>query len=314
MIQATGGIVSEGPLLVAETASVPHAGLTERAGEVAAALGLDVFVCCIQNDAGLPPPLPGKRERMQRLMQRRLARGRRALDRRLAAMQADGVRAEGSVALSDSFRETVLDRVHEQSASLLMMLWHAHTALERRTLAGDDFALVRESPVPVWIVRPGNSGRTNVVAAVGSAPQAANGESLEDRILDQAAILAGRLRKQSHALYTFGQAGAVSEPIEPPAENPQDDMGMSRTDERIRRIRELASSHGIAPEHAHVYEGRLERVLAEEADAMDADLVVVGDRDAGRLRRVLSGGSAEAIIEQVPTDVLVMKPSAPVRP
>ncbi|HZD53579.1 MAG TPA: hypothetical protein VE175_11070, partial [Woeseiaceae bacterium] len=94
--------MSEGPLLVAETASVPHAGLTERAGEVAAALGLDVFVCCIQNDAGLPPPLPGKRERMQRLMQRRLARGRRALDRRLAAMQADGVRAEGSVALSDS--------------------------------------------------------------------------------------------------------------------------------------------------------------------------------------------------------------------
>lgn len=301
-------MVSEGKLLVVETASVPHPALGERAREVAAALGLDVFDCCVLDESAIPPALAGRRERMQKLFTRLLSRSWHSLERRLEAMRADGLNAEGGVVQSGALKETVLDQVREQSASLVMMLRRPHTPLEQKMLSGDDFAVVRECPVPVWIVNPRKNGGDTIVGAVDRPHPDPERETLGDRILDEATALAKRLGKESHAVYAFGAAGAVSPPIEKPAADPQDDMGTSRTDRRVRRLYELASAHGIAAAHAHVYEGRLVRVLAEEAEYMNADVVVVGDRRDGRLKRILTGSTAEGAIEHVPADVLVVKP------
>lgn len=300
--------MSEGKLLVVETESVPNPALAERAREVASALGVEVFDCCILDETALPPALPGRRERMQKVFARLLSRARRSLERRLEAMRADGIRAEGGVVQSSALKETVLDQVREQSASLVMMLRRPHTSLEQRMLAGDDFALVRECPVPVWIVNPAKNGGNAIVGAIDRPRPGAEQQTLDDRILDEVTALAAKLGKESHAVYAFGAAGAVSPPIETPVRDPQDDLGTSRTDERIRKLQELASSHGIAPGHEHVYEGRLVRVLSEEAESMHADLVVVGDRRDGRLKRIFAGSTAETAIEHIPADVLVVKP------
>lgn len=297
----------QGQLLVIEPASVPQAALMQRARDVAAALGLEVFVCCIRDESDLPPVLPARRERVQNVRAKLMARSRRALDRRLEAMKADGIKAGGSVKYVDSVRKAVLELVRENSPACVMIARMPHSSLEEATLAGEDFAIVRESPVPVWVVNRSHGPGDKIIGAVGRPRSRRGGATLDDRILDEVAELAEKLGKEGHAVHAFGEAGMASQPLEPPAGDPADDMGTSRNDERIERVLEFVQAHGIAPERAHIYEGRLERVLEEESQPMNADLIVVGAGADGFLKRLFSGSTTEDIIQHVETDVLVLK-------
>ncbi len=304
--------MKQGTLMVVELAGVPQPSLMQRARTVAAALGMDVYVCCLRDDADLPPSLPGRRQRTENLRARVRARSRLALERRLEAMRSDGMAAEGCVALTDSVCKAVLERVEECAPSILMIARRPHTGFEQVTLGGEDFAILRESPVPVWLVHPSHHhDGDKILGAVGKPGRQADGASLDGRILEETTFLAGKLGKESHALHAFGDAGLVSPPLEPAADDPGDDMGTSRNDDRIESILAFVKAHGVSPEHAHIYEGKLERVLEEEASPLNADLVVLGSASDGRLKRILSGGTTEKIIEHVPSDVLVLKEGAP---
>lgn len=300
--------MKQGMLMVVELACVPQPALLQRARTVAAALHLGVYVCCLRDDADLPPPLPGRRQRAENLRARVHSRSRLVLERRLEAMRADGIEAEGSVAATGSVSKSVLQRVREQAPVLVMVARRSHSGFEQATLGGDDFAIIRECPVPVWVVHPSRHGGDKILGAVARpAAESAGGRSLDDLILDETALLAQKLGKEGHALHAFGDAGFVSPPLKAAAEDPVDDMGASRNDARIEGMLAFVQAHGLAPEHAHIYEGRLERVLEEEADALNAELIVLGSGCDGRLKRLLSGGTTEKIIEHVDTDVLVMK-------
>lgn len=303
--------MTQGMLMVVELASVPQPALMQRARAVAAALQWGVYVACLRDESDLPPPLPGRRQRSEDLRARVSSRSRLALGRRLDAMRADGIEADGSVAVTDSISKAVLELVQEHSPAIVMLARRAHTTFEQATLGGDDFAILRACPVPVWVVHPSSHGGDKIVGAVDKPEPGSDGGSLDDRILDEVSLLARKLGKESHALHAFGEAGLVSPPLEPPAEDPMDDMGKSRNDERIQRILAFVQAHGVAAEHAHIYEGKLERVLEEEAGPLNADLIVLGSSGDGRLKRMISGSTTERIIDHVDTDVLVMKPGEP---
>lgn len=300
--------MKQGMLMVIEMASVPQPALMPRARAVAGALGLSVYIGCLRDDADLPPALPGRRERAENLRARVHSRSRLALERRLEAMRADGIEAEGSVTETDSVSQTVMRLVREHAPVMVMIARRPHTSFEQATLSGEDFAILRECPVPVWIVHPEQHGGDKILGAVGKPRPNAGGNSLDDLILDETTRLAEKLGKESHALHAFGEAGLVSPPLEPAARDPADDMGTSRTDERVERILAYVQAHGVDPEHAHIYEGKLERVLEEEAGPLNADLVVLGSACDGRLKRLLSGDTTERIVEHVVSDVLVLKP------
>ncbi|HEX2140627.1 MAG TPA: universal stress protein, partial [Woeseiaceae bacterium] len=253
----------------------------------------------------LPPPPPGRRQGSEDMRARVNSRSRLALERRLDTMRADGLDAEGSVAITDSVSKAVLELVQEHSPAIVMIARKAHTNFEHATLGGEDFAVIRECPVPVWVVHPSKHGGDKIVGAVGK-PEKGDGTSLDDRILDEVALLAKKLGKESHALHAFGEAGLVS-PLEPAAEDPLDDMGNSRNDARIAGILEFVQAHGVAREHAHIYEGKLERVLEEEAGPLNVDLIVLGSNRDSRLKRMISGSTTERIIDHVETDVLIVK-------
>lgn len=305
--------MKQGMLMVIELASVPQPALMQRARAVATALDLGVYVGCLRDDSDLPPPLPGRRERREDLRARVHSRSRLALERRLEGMRADGIDAEGSVAMTDSVSKAVLQLVREHAPAMLMIARRAHTGFEQATLGGEDFAILRECPVPVWIVHPSKYDGDKILGAVGSPARGDDGKSLDDLILDETALLAEKLGKEGHAVHAFGEAGLVSA-LEPAADDPVDDMGTSRNDARIEDVLAFVQAHGLAAEHAHIYEGKLERVLEEEAGSLNADLIVLGSNCDGRLKRMFSGSTTEKIIDHVDTDVLVLKAETPPMP
>ena len=276
-----------------------------RAREIATALDHEVFICCLLDDAVLPPALPGQKERVRNIRKKLVSRCKNALEQVLDQMNAAGVAARGYVKTADSVKTAALELVEKKSPSLVMICRRSHTRFEEAMLAGDDFAIIRSCPVPVWVVNPAKGTGDKIVGAV-DRPGQDQGASLDDMILDSVSQLARKLGKQSHALHTFGEAG-LSRPIEQPATDPDDDMGASRYDRRTRRIIDFGLAHGVPRERVHIHEGKLVNALEEMSGPMNADLIVLGARRRGRLRRMLSGSAAERVVQRVKSDVLILK-------
>ena len=297
--------MKSGRLLVISVATVPEPELMRRAREVAAALDHELFICCLLDDAGLPPALPGQKERVRNIRKKLVSRCKNALEQVLDEMHAAGVAARGYVKTTDSVKTAALEMVEKKSPSLVMICRRSHTRFEEAVLAGDDFAIIRACPVPIWVVNPAKGTGDKIVGAV-DRPGQDHAASLDDMILDNVSQLARKLGKQSHALHTFGDAG-LSRPLEQPAADPDDDMGASRYDRRMRRIIDFGLAHGVPRERVHIHEGKLVNALEEMSGPMNADLIVLGARSRGRLRRMLSGSAAERIVQRVKSDVLILK-------
>lgn len=298
--------MKDGQLLVINFASVPEPELMRRARDVAKALEIEAFVCCILNDAELPPMLPGRRERVREVRSRLISRCKDSLGKVLNSGRAAGADMHGYVKTADSPRRAALRLVRDRSPSLVMISRRPHTRFEEATLSGDDYAILRASPVPVWVVNCSMNGRDSIVGAVDGAGDDDAAMALNERILENASRLARKLGKESHALHAFGQAG-LPRRLEPAAADTGDDMGESRYDRRIREIVSFGKAHGLPEERLHIREGKLVNALEEVSEPVKVGLVVLGARGRGRLQRVLSDSVAERVVQRVPSDVLVLK-------
>ncbi|MEX2124377.1 MAG: universal stress protein [Woeseia sp.] len=298
--------MKSGQILVINVASVPEPELMRRAREVAKALAHELFICCLIDDAGLPPTMPGFYDRVGKVRRKLMWRCRHALEKILDEINAFDVAASGDVKPTDSVTDATLDLVRQHSPAFVMISRKRHTRLEEATLSGEDFRIIRSCPVPVWVVNPAHRPGDKIVGAVDGCGQPGNGAALDEKILDNVSRLAQKLGKENHALHTFGQAG-MSQTLEPASHDAAGDMGTSRNDRRMRRVFDFGKAHGVPRERVHVHEGDLVKVLEEMSEPMNADLIVLGARSRGRLRRMLSGSAAERVVQRVKADVLILK-------
>jgi universal stress protein E len=288
--------MESGELLVINLATVPQPILMRRAGEIAGALRQDLFICCLLDDAELPQPLPGRRERVRSVRQRLVARCNTSLRKLLNEMREAGITADGEVQAIRSVTNSLLELVRERSPSCVLISRGRHSRIEEATLSGNDFSIIRSCPVPVWVVNTEHSPGDKIVGAIGQPPvgeAGQNGGGVPDsRVLNAASKLARRLGKEHHALHTFGEPRLLRQAIEAAAPDPDDDMGTSGYVRRMRRVFALGAEHGLPLERIHIHEGRLLETLEEMAGPMNADLIVMGARSHGRFARLFSGNAA----------------------
>jgi universal stress protein E len=300
--------MKRGQLLVLNFASVPQPDLMRRGRDVAAALKQDLIICCLLDDAELPPALPGRSERVKAVRKKLIARCSIALDKVLEEASVAGVCAHGEVKAANSVKDAALELVRRLSPSFVLICRRPRSRLREVTLSGNDFEIMRTCPVPVWVVNPENRSGDKIVGAIDRPD--GNGSKLDGAILEKASHLARKLGKEPHALHTFGHAG-LPQPLEPAARDPQDDMGASRYDRRMRRIFEFGKTHGVPRNRIHIHEGKLINALEEMSEPMNADLIILGARHRGRLSRLFSGSSAERVIQRVKSDVLILNDRGP---
>ncbi len=148
--------------------------------------------------------------------------------------------------------------------------------------------VVRVAPVPVLVVRrPPPDGYRNLLAAVDFSPEA-------ERALEAALGLVeegGRVTLW-HAVDPRGGSG-----VEDFAE------AASALEARVRDW--AAPVLGRREARVVAVQGRPRKVLLEEVVSREADLLAVGSRGRGRIRRLLLGSVAEAAARWAACDVLV---------
>lgn len=179
--------------------------------------------------------------------------------------------------------------------------------------------LFRKCPVPVWSVYPGRAPfPRRVLAAVDPGAPRSLERDLARRVLELAIRIAGVGAIELHA------AHAWSVPSEALIRSR---FGSKRTQAFLDQRRELARGQLeelVAEAHleasvagTHLPAGDPAAAIPALAEALDADLVVLGSAGRNGLAGVLIGSTAEAIVTRMARSVAVVKPPgyvSPVRP
>lgn len=251
-------------------------------------------------------------ENRERLQHARDQLVQRHVDRleQLAAGLAPGLAVESQAAWDHPFEEALIRRVLDRAADLLVVMLPAGEGPGGRPLSSAHWQLVRNCPAPVLLTR-GRAWRERpvIVAAVDPTGRHGRSEDLDVRILQVAGTLADEGGGTLHAFHAWQRdVRAMVGEMEAPFTF---DLPEEETERRHREfVYEALGAADAAPARVSLVEGRPEAVLPEYCDETGADLVIMGAIARNALGRIFIGSTAERVLDQLPCDLLVVKPDA----
>jgi universal stress protein E len=181
----------------------------------------------------------------------------------------------------------------------------------RRGWSPIDWHLLRTCPVPLMLVQEHPAPAiSRVLAAIDPMHAWGKPESLDREILEAARRIAAAYDVELH----------VANAMEPIPALIEQHLGGGDSDLLEKARAEYEASHrqalgkaldgfGIPSETVHVRSGGPAMVIAEIADEVGADLVVLGTINRRGLGRAVIGSTAEMLLDRMETDVLAIKPS-----
>lgn len=219
-----------------------------------------------------------------------------------------GVTAIGEALWGTPFHEVALARVAATRPDLVVKHSVHHNRVERTLFTGSDWHLIRECPAPLMLVKDATR-LEGVPVLVCVDPLHAHDKpaALDRLLLRTAALLAGPLSGEVHALHVFsipapvtviGDAYIAAAAV-PPLE--------ATVEQATSALHELVAEHGLPAGRARVGVGRPAREILEEVRRLDAGIVVMGAVSRGRLDRWFVGNTAESVLDRLPCNVWVEK-------
>ena len=136
----------------------------------------------------------------------------------------------------------------------------------------------------------------------------------DDAILAEqvASDLAKRTGAALHLAHVWHFVTYAGDPYFYPAALPDDYLTMYEETGRaiVEQEAERIKATGITVAQTHLLEGRAADVIADLAEKIGADLIVVGSRGLGPLRRLVLGSVSEGIAHHAPCPVLTVRGGA----
>jgi universal stress protein E len=206
--------------------------------------------------------------------------------------------------------EAIVRRANRIKADLIIAECHEGSRLTPWLVHLTDWELLRTSPVPVMLMKNTKLyERPAILAAVDPSHQHAKPAALDDEIVALGGSLAKSLRGSLHAMHanypavfglTLGDPGIDAVSLAASyAEQKRKDADDFKT---------FATRAGIARSRRHAIDGDPVYGIPRVARAMRAQLVVMGAVSRSGLKRVFIGNTAERVLNELPCDVLVVKP------
>ena len=206
--------------------------------------------------------------------------------------------------------EAIVREARKLKADLIVAEAHAGYRLTPWLLRLTDWELLRTSPVPVLIVKSTRPWRRpRLLAAIDPAHAFAKPAGLDARILKAAHALAAALRGKLHVMHAFLPVRPGVAPFM--AASPQVVQEVLATTELQARKdfdRALGRSR-IPPSRRHLVKGAPSEAVPRMAEALRADIAVMGAISRSTLKRIVIGNTAERVLGALPCDVLVVKPA-----
>jgi len=232
------------------------------------------------------------------------------LDALAAPLRERGIDVTTEVTSADPLHTALVDRVQRTCADLVVKDTHHHSIAQRTLLTNTDWELIRGCPVPLLLVKPAAWSPAHHIAAAVDPGHADDKPRLLDRcILDVASRLSHQLNGELHAIHAYIPAAIIAASVaEPPLviDVPAETLEQERR-ARLNEVLALTAEYRLPPTNVHVEAGDAKEVLARVARECEIDVTVMGAVSRSALKRIIIGSTAEAVLEHLPCDLLVVK-------
>lgn len=288
-------------LVVIDLSAGSHQPALERAAWLAKQGGarLELFACEYDPDldSGRVSTVwrsdSGPRERV-------LLKRRGELEELAAPLRSQGLKVTVDVAWDHPFQHAIVRKAAAHDYWLVAKDTHHHNAIQRTLLTNVDWHLVRECPVPLWLVKDRKlAAEPNVLAAVDPVNEHDKPAALDDRIFSFAADLARVLRGHLHVMHSYATPMGAELPPE---------VQKIIANEHRAAMRKFLDTHAVLGGRTHLYEGIAHECLQKAAAEHAADLVVMGAIARRGLKRLFIGSTAERVLDRLPCDLVIIKP------
>ena len=220
-----------------------------------------------------------------------------------------GVRVDSSVQWDFPPHEAVIRAARRFSADLIVAERHASAHHLAWMLRFTDFELLRLAPMPVLLVKSRQPyDRPAILAAVDPTHAFSKPLKLDREILGCASQLTQALRGSLHAVFAYNPL-----PV-PPIESGMAIVGATdaiaaETKARARKALSKALNGASIPESRRHVVGQhaIDAIQGVAAD-VGCSIVVMGAISRSGLKRLVLGNTAERVFDELPCDVLVVKP------
>lgn len=251
-------------------------------------------------------------EAMEKHQQTQHARHLTRLEAIATGLRKSGIKVSTAVEWDHPPHEALVRHARRVRADLIVAQRHAGEHVARWLLRYTDWELLRQSPVPVLLVKkPRPWQRPAILAAVDPTHAFDKTARLDHAILQLGTDVTTATRGALHVLHAYSPTP----------------LGLSAAD-----LRASDASQRIARHSAQQAGARLEKTLRtarlgklakdrrhliplHPADAIPllakqqrCDIVIMGALARSGLKRLLVGNTAERILDELPCDLLIVKP------
>ena len=290
-------------LLLIINPALRHSQAINHAGALAKASGASLHIAALMQSLNMLSLLEaGEREQARESY---LQEQRDWLSAQASSLRGRGLDVTTQVAWADNLQQAILDHVTEMQPDLLIKQVQHEPALKRAFFTPLDWHLLRQCPVPVYLV--GGNGYAlprKIVAAVEVSETASADNELNDRIIQQASSLAMQCDAELHLLYACDISAAFLGDMDGAGLTLVELTQELRTDLEKSFLR-LAGRFGVPSDRRHFIKGHPVPALSEFANEHQVDVIVMG-RTRSRGLGTLLGSTTEHILYQVPCSVLAV--------
>lgn len=208
--------------------------------------------------------------------------------------------------------EGIVRHAVASGADIVFKDTHHHSAVTRVLLTNTDWNLIRTCPMPLWLVKPRDLAEVPViVAAIDPMNQHDKPAALDDEILQISKLLGEKVGGGVYAFHSYDPRIAVATATANayiPVSLPFDEIEQQMHEDHQKRFNEITSFHGLEDDKAHLVAGLTHEELPLIAENLKADVVVMGAVARNRWKRLFIGATAERTLENLPCDLLIIKP------
>jgi universal stress protein E len=223
-------------------------------------------------------------------------------------LRVHGIKATVSAEWDYPAHEAIVRRAQVIKADLIVASLHSGRHRLPWLLRLTDWELVRQSPIPLLLVKiPHPYRRPAVLAAIDPAHAHEKPLQLDKEILRIGRTLTTALRGTLHAVHAYSSfvVAVPPEMITPGT--------LEKMQEDAKREAQLGFNRALRaariPRSRQYLVGRLPAdAIAEAARKSHSAIVVIGAISRSGYKRLLIGNTAERILDELPCDLMVVKP------
>lgn len=238
----------------------------------------------------------------------KLQQQRSRLERLARKLRSENLEVSADVEWDHPVFESIVRRAHETKADLIVAERHAGRHFAAGLLQLTDWELLRTSPVPVLLVKTtGIYERPVVLAAVDPSHANAKPTNLDKRILRQGALFSEALQGSLHAVHAY-----IPLPTPFPSnlltEGAVQKLTADIAAKARRGFERAVRAHEIPKTRRHLLARHPINAIEETARKFNSAIVVMGALSRSGLKRLFFGNTAEALLDSLPCDFLIVKP------